>query len=169
VHARPGLTRRARWAGVLTAVVGGALGIAACDSGSDQLSQRELVRRASAVCRGANERVERIEAPSLADPDGVGRAIGEVVVIQRRALADLRELEPPTRDEPGYDGWLRDLDAALDQMSRARAALGRGDRPGADAATLRARERGDAAETFAAAYGLDACSTTDEQAPGPGP
>jgi hypothetical protein len=135
--------------------------------GEERLTREEFVDEAGAICRASGRQVGGVEPPSLADPAAVERAIGEAVAIQRRALRELRRLDPPAADEVGVEQWLDDVAATLDQMEAVAAAVRDGDRAALEKANARGAELDDVAEEFAVAYGLEACSTTTaEEQPG---
>lgn len=147
---------------VVAAVAAVALsGCRAEDEG--RLSKDEFLRRANAICKQSSAATAAIAPPSLADPVAVERAIGEVVRIQRRALRNLRKLEPPARDEPGVEEWLHNIELTVDQMDAVRAALRDGDLAAVNAANAKGDERNEAAEEFADAYGLTPCSTSTDE------
>ena len=137
---------------------------------SGPLSPDEYVEEANAICKASQAEADQIATPSLADPVAVEQAIDEGVAIQRRALADLRDLEPPQRDVPGIENWLELTADAVDQMELIGEGVANGDRE----AIAIAIEEGGAlvsdAEEFAAAYGLTECSTVDpDEADQPAP
>ncbi|HEX6312642.1 MAG TPA: hypothetical protein VF152_13590 [Acidimicrobiia bacterium] len=142
--------------------------LAACDSvpggNADDdapLSKDEFVEQANEICRASQSEAARIPAPSLADPAAVEDAILQSVAIHRRALRELRGLEPPETDVPGVRNWLRLVSETVDEMEALAHAIAAGDRE----AMTTAIDRGDAltadAEAFTEAYGIFACSTEE--------
>ncbi len=154
--------RRARTVQLTSAFV--ALVITAgCVGGSgdpDPLSKTAYLEQADAVCREATDAVAQIASPSVSDVVAVEAAIGQMVRIQRRALAELRELPPPEADEPGIDNWLDAVEETLDQMDTVRAALLAGDGAAVSEANLAGAAANDAAEGHAVTYGLEECGGT---------
>lgn len=153
----------------MVATLVGASLVAGCFGGDgvEPLTKAEFLERADAICRSAAERVAEIEAPSLSDPQGVQRAIEDLVRIQRRAVRELRALTPPEVDQPGVDAWLENVVSTLDQIERVAEGLATGD----GALVADANERGvsfnDTAEELAYSYGLRDCAGTlvDELTP----
>jgi hypothetical protein len=133
-------------------------------SGPDPLSKGEFLRQAEGICRSAAERVAAIDPPSLSDSAAVERAIGELLSIQRAALADLRALPPPEADVPGVEEWLDAVDATLDQIERAKQGLHDGDGTVVSDANTQGASRNNEAEQLAFSYGLRDCagSVADE-------
>jgi hypothetical protein len=127
-----------------------------------RLSKSEFVAKANDICADSKAQIAQIAAPSLADPVAVETAVAQAVAIHRRALRELRELDPPERDEPGIKAWLQEVNGAVEQMEAVRQGLADGD----SEAIAEASEKGDAfttdAEAFADAYGVNECSTTEE-------
>ena len=139
------------------------------ESGGEPLSQDEYVDQANEICERSRNEATQIPAPSLADPAAVVAAIDESVAIQRRALRQLRNLEPPERDTPGVENWLDLTAGAITQAENVGEGVANGDREAIMAALDEGGTLVTEAEEFAAAYGLTQCSTAepedDEQAP----
>ncbi len=123
-----------------------AMVVVACGSGSDRLSASAYARAASVVCMRANRSVSRIALPSFSSRHDASRSLAHVVVIQRRAIHDVRGLRPPGRLADTVQRWVALLDQAADELeltaSRLRAdRLGEAVEFGAKATTLLARAR----------------------------
>jgi hypothetical protein len=131
--------------------------VGACGGGSDELTKAEFRREANRVCRASATRIRAVESPDPADAAAIARAGSRVVAIQRRALEELRDLEPPKDMEAQVTKWLALVDQTLDQ---ARASV-RAQREGDTAAAVTANGHGatlDArADEIASRYGLSAC------------
>ncbi len=98
--------------------------LAACSSGgSSRLSKPEYVRRADAICRQANKKAGAVPAPDQHEPTAQEKAIGEIIVIQRAAVVDLRHLAPPEADKATLGKWLGLVNQTVDQMQAVRTAL----------------------------------------------
>ncbi len=142
-----------------------ALALGACDRVGESgdagpLSRSEYADEANEICEKSRTEAAQIAPPSLADPVAVEQAVAQTIEIQRRALRDLRALEPPARDEPGVKTWLRNVDRAIDEMEALRRGLEVGDREAIADASAEGDAFTDAAEEFADAYGLSDCSTS---------
>lgn len=144
------------------------LTFAACDGvGGDDggpLSKGDFVEQANEICAESRTDAARIAPPSGADPIAVEQAVAQTIAIQRRSLRELRDMEPPSRDAPGVQQWLRQVDRAIDEMEALREGLVTGDRAAIADATANGASFADAAEEFADAYGLDECSTSERDA-----
>jgi ABC-type enterochelin transport system substrate-binding protein len=165
MHARrDGLTPRPAIAALATAILAVALAACSNDSGpsGDPLSKDRYIDKANAICERSKAEAAQIAAPSLADPVAVEQAVAQAVAIQRRALRQLRKLEPPARDEPAVKQWLQAVRGAVDQMDAVRRGLAEGDRDAITEATEKGIAFTSDAEEFADAYGVDECSTSLE-------
>ena len=140
----------------------GCSGVNGDGGGDGRLSKEEFVEKANDICAASKTQIVQIGAPSLADPVAVDAAITQAVTIQRHAYRRLRALEGPRRDGPGIKAWLRNVDAAIEQMEAVRLGLADGDRAAVDEATQKGAAFTSDAEAFADAYGLNECSTTEE-------
>ncbi len=155
--------RRARTFELTGALVALVVITAGCVGGSgdpDPLSKTAYLEQADAICREAADDVAQITPPSVSDVMAVEQAIGQLVRIQRRALAELRELRPPEADEPGIDNWLDAVEETLDEMDKVRAALLAGDSGVVAEANLAGAAANDAAEEQAVTYGIQECGGT---------
>ena len=153
-------------AGLFLAISGVAL--AACsgssgDSGDRRLSKEKFVDKANDICAASKSQIAQLGAPSLADPAAVEASIAQAVAIHRQAYRQLRALDPPKRDQPGVKAWLESVRGAIDQMDAVRQALADGDSDAITAATREGAGFTTDAEAFADAYGLNECSTTEEE------
>jgi hypothetical protein len=151
----------------LIAVTAVVLAVAACErvGGGDSgpLSKDSFVDKANEICADSRTAAAQIPPPSLADPVAVEQAVARTITIQRAALRDLRDLEPPPRDKPGVKQWLRTVDRVIDAMERVDEGLKTGDRAVIDDATIDGQDFSDSAEEFADAYGLTDCSTSQPE------
>ena len=125
----------------LVMVVGG------CGGGSERLSAPAYAREVSALCRRANRAVARIEIPPLGSEQSAARTIAGVVVVQREAIDDLRDVRAPDSLAGTVQKWIALLDQGVDELElmsiRMRAGrTGEAADYGAKATTLldRARE-----------------------------
>ena len=148
------------------ALIGLAVVLGGCSGGGGggdaRLSKGKFVEEANGICAASKAQIAQIGAPSLADPVAVEAAIAQAVAIQRHAYRDLRALDGPRRDGPGIKAWLRNVKAAIEQMEAVRQGLADGDRAAIDDATQKGSAFTADAEEFADAYGLNECSTTEE-------
>jgi hypothetical protein len=120
--------------------------VAACGGGSDRLSASGYARAASGVCARANRAVTRISLPSFSLRHDASRSVTHIVVIQRRAIDDLRDLRPPGRLANTVQRWIALLDQAADELELTGSHLRAGRRGeavafGAKATTLLERAR----------------------------
>lgn len=135
--------------------------LAACGGGSSsRLSKPEYVRRADAICRRSNTKIDALRAPDQHEPTAQEKAIGKIIVIQRAALVDLRHLAPPAADKTTVGKWLGLVSQTVDQMQAVRTALQAGDSAGVTAANARGRALNDQADQIARGYGLKQCSVS---------
>lgn len=101
--------------------------------GHPPVTRVEFGREASRVCRHSNARARQISA-STSGHDASKRRVD----VQRAALADLRDLEPPRADRGDVEKWLAVVDQMLDEAERAQSALASGDPVVAASASERA-------------------------------
>lgn len=135
--------------------------LAACGGGSSsRLSKPEYVRRADAICGQANKKAGAVPAPDQHEPTAQEKAIGEIIVIQRAAVVDLRHLAPPEADTATLGKWLGLVSQTVDQMQAVRTALKAGDSAGVTAANAKGRALNDQADEIARGYGLKQCSAS---------
>jgi hypothetical protein len=128
------------------------IGLAGCGGGSR--SHDGFVDDAARICRTANQRFSDID---VVDPTAVGAAEALESVIQTgtQALAELRELKPPTGDQAAVGAWLGTLEQALDEVGYTQELLA-DDRIGlALEAAVRADLLTKRAQTLARRVGLD--------------
>jgi hypothetical protein len=135
--------------------------LAACGGGSSsRLSKPEYVRRADAICRQSNTKIDALGAPDQHDPTAQEKAIGELIDIQRTAVADLRRLPPPEADQSTLGKWLGLVNQTVDQMRAVRTALTAGDSAGVAGGNAKGRALNDQADQIARGYGLKQCSVS---------
>lgn len=124
------------------------------------MSKDRYIDKANTICERSKAEAAQIAAPSLADPVAVDQAVAQAAAIQRRALRQLRKLEPPAQDEPAVEQWLQAVGGAIDQMEAVRRGLAEGDRDAVADATEKGVAFTSEAEEFADAYGVEECSTS---------
>jgi hypothetical protein len=135
--------------------------LAACGGGgTSRLSKPEYVRGADAICRRSNTKIDALGAPDQHEPTAEEKAIGELIDIQRVALADLRQLAAPEADQATLGKWLGLVNQTVDQMQAVRSALKAGDSAGVTAANAKGRALNDQADQIARGYGLKQCSAS---------
>jgi len=122
---------------VALALVVFSLGAAACGSDGGQLSAREFTRRAAATCARADRRVSAVALPPLGRK-GTARAMTRVIDIERDALGELHELQPPKALAAAVDEWLATVDQLVVEAEFLRESLRHGDRNLAQSIAIRA-------------------------------
>lgn len=131
-----------------------AVGLVACGGGALH-TDAEYTRMLGHICRRANTRLAAIELRDLGAPGSAGR-VGELVRVGRRALDELRGVDPPRGDRARGDGarraaWLSALEQVLDEGAYVESLL----RSGATHRAVDAAARADALATRVHRLGRD--------------
>jgi hypothetical protein len=139
------------------ALVGGAaILLAGCGGGDDRLSKAEWVRQADAICKRVNDRLEQTAQPeSLAE---LVTVLDDGLADVRAALRDLRALEPPADLEEESEAWLGRVEAAADEIEKARDAAKKPDEQALSAALERGTKINDDGNRRARQLGLKDCA-----------
>ena len=117
------------------------------DGGEGQPSKEEFIAKADAICADANKKEEAIVregpgwlyGPKFSDPE----LMTQFTAVGRRALRELRALEPPEENREALDQTLSNIDRGLDAIEK-------------EIADRRARKRDTTAanvKTYETAYG----------------
>lgn len=85
--------------------------LSGCGGGSSRLSQAEFTRRADAICRDFQERVNLLLEPR--DLSELANVVAQTLPILENGLAEIRELEPPADLEDTVDQWLETGDESI--------------------------------------------------------
>lgn len=123
---------------------------AKAESEAGALSKSEYIKKAGAICTGAEKRLDAV-GETFKDPanptlEELTTALEEHAVPEfEKVAADLRKLEPPAADAKEVDAFLDALDAAVAKIKAEPMSL-------VDEATFAD------ANKKAEAYGLDACA-----------
>lgn len=100
---------------VAAAVLGG------CGSSSSKaLTHAQLVDRANAICRKANDKVANLHAPKT--PSQLTSYVGAVTKIGGQMIASLQDLQPPAQDRKAFQRYVDDERQQLAQARKLRAA-----------------------------------------------
>jgi hypothetical protein len=131
-----------------------AVGLVACGGGA-RPTRSEYTRMLGRICRRANTRLAAVELRDLGAP-GSARRVGELVRVGRRALDELRAVDPPRGDGARGDGarreaWLSALEQVLDEGAYVESLL----RAGATDRAVDAATRADALATRVHRMGRD--------------
>jgi len=138
---------------------------AACRGGGGRLSKPDFIGKANAICSDSNAKIKSLTHPDLADPQATPGAIRRVIAIQRHALARLRALRPPEKDEPAIKKWLGLVERELHQTESEVRALERGDRDEVNRANAKSAALDSAAAELAIGYGLKRCAAQTAETP----
>lgn len=136
-----------------------AIAPAACGGGSGRLSKHDFVEKANGICAKSNAKIKALPPPDLADPHATPNILRRILAIQREAVAKLRALQPPEKDEPAIKKWLGFVERELDQATAEVRALERGDRDGVDRANAKGARLDSSAAELAIGYGVKRCAT----------
>jgi len=83
-----------------------ALGATAC-GGDDKLSKEEFAKKAEAICKEYENKVEAVEEPQNAqDADDAAQYLDEVTPIVEEGVAKLKDLEPPEDVKSDWDDYI---------------------------------------------------------------
>jgi hypothetical protein len=138
------------------AVAGLVLAVAAaCGDGASRLSQPEFTRRADAICRDFQERINLLQEPR--DLDELANIAAETLPILENGLAEIRDLLPPADLEETVDEWL----SAGDESVRILREIGIAARDGKRAVVIRLLQETSAndarADSLATRIGFSDC------------
>jgi hypothetical protein len=137
---------------LLTAVT-----LTACGGGDgESLTREEYTRQADAICSGFNERIDSLDNP--ANLHELGEAADRVLPIYEEAIADLRELRPPARDEETADQWLDQLEVVKEDLEEVRDRAKDRDEVGLAAPAARAQQDNARAAQLATLLGMSVCN-----------
>lgn len=144
------------------AVAGAAILIAGCGGGSDTLSAEELRSQADAICAATDEATDAIAAPT--SNEEILPFLIATRDAQTGAVADLKELEPPSELE---ENWNRAITLQEEQLNTINDAITRieaGEDPEAVITELSPglEERDTELDSLADALGLTVCGNDDE-------
>ena len=133
--------------------------------GAEALTKEDFVAQANRICAAANQQIAALPAPDIASPTATPDTIGEVVKIQRTALAKLRELVPPDSDVPAIKQWLGLVAEALDRAEEARRALVADNRESVNVANAAGRTAQQQADELGRLYGATRCAERQVEPP----
>ncbi len=167
------IDRRRIAAAVLT-VLTGALAVvpftaATASAGDQPLTKKQWIKSANRICRQADDRVGSV-VPPTGDPRGdlspeefdeLAEYTETVHDYSVEALADLRSLRPPKRDERAVKKIVRALAAGVAAIDDATTAAQQQDGPATVDALTEAERQADRFEDAAKAYG-STCGRGDE-------
>ncbi len=151
----------AGWCGLLALLATG------CGGDGGPLSIHDYAHQSRAICKQAERRAGEVSNPAPGNFHASARAAAKIVVIRRRALADLRALHAPDRLVDAVPGWIALLDQALDELDAMVVELGRGNNARADDQWQKAVVLTDRARVLAPPLRLSLCAF-DVQALAPG-
>jgi hypothetical protein len=145
------------------AVAGAAILIAGCGGGSDTLSAEELRSQADAICAATDEATDAIAAPT--SNEEILPFLIATRDAQTGAVADLKELEPPSELEENWDRAITLQDEQLNTINDAITRIEAGEDPEAVITELSPglEERDTELDSLADALGLTVCGADDEE------
>lgn len=130
--------------------------LAGC-GGGDQLTQRELVTQADAICSKAGGEVRDVRRPH--QPGQPASAyFDKVVPIARRQVDELDDLEPPARLRPRYERFLVEQKQGVELLADLRDAAQGDDRPRAQSLLARLTRASRESNAAARRVGLTVCA-----------
>ena len=141
-------------AALLTAL---SVSLTACGSDGGRLSAHEFARRATRSCGWADRHASVPLIPPIDDSRSV-RAITRLVHIERHALQELHDLQPPKRLTARVDEWLATIDQLVVEAEFLGESLRHGDARVAEAVAVRAARLALRAQVLAAALGVRGCA-----------
>jgi hypothetical protein len=128
--------------------------VAGCGGG--ELSRDEFKQEANAICDRVNEELGEVGTPeSLED---LATTLDEGIVVVRDAIAELRDLEPPSEIEGEVAAWIDQVEKALLELEKARDAADDNDQSAVGLALQSADDANNEGNQRAAALGLTTCA-----------
>jgi hypothetical protein len=137
-----------------------AMALTAC-GGSGRLSHGAFVRGASHICRAASTKTGHVALPNLLSSKHPASALERLSAREKRAIAQLRDLEPPKSDAAIVAEWVAVLDQMTGEVDFARTSLHRGAVSTAIEAVARADTLERRGRELADAQGISACRFTE--------
>jgi hypothetical protein len=138
------------------AVLGGCSGNG---DGDDRLSREEYVRRADAVCREYDKRLNELGQPSSIEE--LAALADEALPVAEEGVGKLRELEPPESLERRVGEWLERNDRNVDLIEALRDAARAGEETRVQELAAEAADNETAADRLARRIGLKDCAEED--------
>jgi hypothetical protein len=129
----------------------------ACGSGGGRLSGHEFTRQAAALCARADRRATEQDLPPL-DGHGAAHAVGRIIAIERGALRELHDLQPPKAMETRVDEWLATVDQLVVEAEFLRESLQHGDQATAQAVAIRAARLSLRSQVLGTRLGINGCT-----------
>ncbi|MBV8256249.1 MAG: hypothetical protein JOZ56_09185 [Actinobacteria bacterium] len=142
--------RRLRVAGACAA----ALALAGCGGG--RLSHGDYVRRADAVCRAYDAKVQLLTRPK--GYDGIVSYVDRTLPLYVAALDKLKALSPAAGDDAAVKAWLRADARVVTEVRRLRDAAMKKDPAATNDASTAVQAASLASRRAASALGLQVCS-----------
>jgi len=130
---------------------------AACGSEGGRLSASEFTHRAAALCARADRRATEHDHPPL-DAHGAAHAVGRIIVIERAALRELHDLQPPKVMETRVDEWLATVDQLVVEAKFLRESLQHDDQHTAQAVAIRAARLSLRSQVLGTRLGIKGCT-----------
>lgn len=141
--------------GALTFAAGAVALVAAGCGGEERLSQEEFQKQGNAICAKYDEQIEEIGTPTSVEEVPV--YVNKVLPIVERQIEDMKELNPPERDQEAFDEMIAEAEKTVE----AGRDLGEASEASDDAAIEKALNEGnsasDRADQHATELGLTDC------------
>ena len=128
------------------------------DTTGERLAGTDFVRKADAICERSRAEIRAVDAPEDDSLTEVARVLDRTLPVQRDALDDLGEIEPPDDVERDYEQYLRLQREALRDLEAAHEAAVDGDRDTFDQVRRRAQSKYADIHEHAREAGLRTCS-----------
>jgi hypothetical protein len=141
--------------GALTFAAGAVALVAAGCGGEERLSQEEFQKQGNAICAKYDKQIEEIGTPTSVEE--VPAYVNKVLPIVERQIEDMKELNPPERDQEAFDEMIAEAEKTVE----AGRDLGEASEASDDAAIEKALNEGnsasDRADQHATELGLTDC------------
>ena len=142
---------------VAAMLVAALTGLTGCGGDGGRLGAAGFRHRAEAICSRAARATTAVDLPDM-DDHRAASAMHRIVEIERGALADLRDLEPPHALESGVEVWLATVDQLVDEADFLRDSLAHGDHALVQAVGTRTARLSLRAEKLGTDLGISGCT-----------
>jgi hypothetical protein len=129
-----------------------------CGSGSEEVSDEELVTRGDEICSEERDRFDEVQSVPLTSASVGAKQAGELLDAAEAAQEDLRDLEPSEEIRDTYDRYLEAREEVSDLLERGRQAAEGNDGAAFGKAQEEAAAGADERGQLARELGFEVCS-----------